>query len=92
MKTRYQTMKKAYILKCKIEAMQAELAELTAELIADIESSEDKNTVFGDVKCKYIAPSQPTMTLDSKMVKEKYPTIFAECQKQTAGKKAYIRW
>ena len=57
MKTRYQTMKKAYTL-----------------------------------KCKYIAPSKPTMTLDSKMDKEKYPTIFAECQKQTAGKKAYIRW
>lgn len=90
--TRYQTMKKAYCLKCKIDAMQAELAQLTAELIADIENSDDKNTVFGDVKCKYVAPSKPGLTLDSKMVKEKYPEIFEECQKATAPKKAYIRW
>ena len=91
MKSRYQTIKKAYTLNCKIKAMQAELAELTAALVADIESSDDKNTIFGDVKCTYVAASKPTMTLDSKMVKEKYPEVFAECQKQTAGKKAYIR-
>lgn len=70
------------IKKCDEEKKQAEqkAKELKDAIIKAMEERQIKSFENDGIKLTYVAPSTRT-TLDSKLVKEKYPEIYDECTK-----------
>lgn len=75
------------VKKNALEKQEKELKEKLKKLMEDTESKSFKNNPFLNIT--YVAATVST-SIDSAMVKKKYPSVYAECSKQSP-KSSYIK-